>query len=962
MNNVNELNTNFFNYDSWNSEVIYVNFKDIINSNSRFDDGLYVCDLGNINLHILMKGFNRLNLLDSEQDCLVVFSGALSNRGRPPFFSGISLAEELNIPLITISDPSLYFSDDIMLSWYAGNKKEPDLPIKISKILDSIFLNNKLKPILIGGSGGGFAALIQTSLIKTSLKTIIWNPQTNIKKYHSKHVLKYLFDCFDSDYSYNNFSEFEFINKTIELNELIFEVDINKFNSRSKVLYLQNIFDDFHIENHMLPLLKSGEWVQNNNSLTSNNGVYIEFGSWGDGHSPVKKDILIKIILSLINGGNIEEPRLTLINDFSCLRKFTINQGVSPIALSYEFFKINSKKFIKIVPDSLINLSQIQFAIYFIKNNERIKVLWYQKIPFFDMSDIDFDTVHLFALDFLGNKVQRVISLDNIIIQETEINSEDFYNSKLSVGANIIENNVWFAPKFGCVTLGPRFGVDWEINPFNNRSWVWLLQQWYFVKDILSYYFECNNKEILIFIKSIVESWWYTHKNTPYTNNMVWHDHGSALRLRRIIEIKKILFENNFLLEKDIIFFDMLIEKHIDFLAEDKFYSKGTNHGLDQTITLIIAICENNDKTYFDRLIEVCRSRLKYEVSKMFDSDGGHFENSTHYQGLGINQLNMINNLLFKNKDILLSELIVDHDLINNSLYAFSFMISPLGEYIPFGDTECIQPKNILPKSAKPNGLKYLKFSTSLGVEGEPPLEKSLVLPKSGWAFYRDKWDGIDDFHISMKCGFNSNYHRQDDDTSFVLYYMGEEWFLDSGLYNYQEDDLFRRYVRSHYAHNMSFPVDVVPIRDINKYGEFKRPELTKLNSKIFSVSMSTTIFKDYISTRNITINEGNSFTVSDYVVSDIYRSSQLFKTIFIISADKKIVIFKDYVDIIGVNAHLRMFVNVKHKTKIFYDAVVNECNISKVFNKKLKAFSLELTFESEELSVDYDFVWIDKD
>ncbi|MCK7580979.1 MAG: heparinase II/III-family protein [Chromatiales bacterium] len=96
---------------------------------------------------------------------------------------------------------------------------------------------------------------------------------------------------------------------------------------------------------------------------------------------------------------------------------------------------------------------------------------------------------------------------------------------------------------------------------------------------------------------------------------------------------------------------------------------------------------------------------------------------------------------------------------------------------------------------------------------GEPLKDNYMVLPESGWAFYRNKWQDKNDFYFLAKCGYKSDYHRQDDDTSFVLYFKGEEWITDGGLYNYQETDSERKFIRSYHAHSMSAPVDILPIR-----------------------------------------------------------------------------------------------------------------------------------------------------
>src|SRR5690606_37968776 len=232
-----------------------------------------------------------------------------------------------------------------------------------------------------------------------------------------------------------------------------------------------------------------------------------------------------------------------------------------------------------------------------------------------------------------------------------------------------------------------------------------------------------------------------------------------------------------------------LIELHVKYLISEKYYSKGTNHGLEQTITLLIAVATNMNEPWSKGCINTCKERLVYETTKMFDKDGGNFENSPHYHGLGINQLMMINTILKKYNSILPASSIISNEFIENVTSILIFMISPLGELVPIGDTEAIVPYEIFQKHNQPKNYTLYEYAITKGKSGVKPEEKYIVLPQTGWVFYRPQWCDERDFYLAAKCGFKSNYHRHDDDTSFVLFYKGEEWVTDSGLYNYHEDD-----------------------------------------------------------------------------------------------------------------------------------------------------------------------------
>jgi hypothetical protein len=301
------LNNVSANYGKWSADLYKFDYDKFSDELNQISDGVYTISLGKVSVDILLQGFHDKSALDIDH-CLVVFGGALTRRDEPPFFSGVSLSKEIGIPLISISDPSLSLSDDLMLSWYAGNYLEPMLPEKISVILDIFFKKIKLKPILMGGSGGGFSSLLQTGLLETKVITLVWNPQIDIKEYHSNHVLKYLRICFpefaEEISLVVNSSEKE---KKSVVDKVAVKINLPKINEldfkNNTILYLQNVNDLFHINNHYLKFIKKFTNIRrlNINSFYSGNFFYTHVGNWGRGHSAPPKNILINILSSIIN-------------------------------------------------------------------------------------------------------------------------------------------------------------------------------------------------------------------------------------------------------------------------------------------------------------------------------------------------------------------------------------------------------------------------------------------------------------------------------------------------------------------------------------------------------------------------------------------------------------------------------------------------------------------------------------
>ncbi|WP_343621274.1 heparinase II/III domain-containing protein [Acinetobacter proteolyticus] len=961
------LGINAADYSKWGSEIYKIKYIDFLNA-KIINNGVYVIDLGGISLDILVQGLGEYK----NDYCLVIFSGALNKKGIPPFFSGATLAKEVGVPLISISDPSLSLSEDLMLAWYAGNHLEINLPSKIAKILDNFFQKLEIQPILMGGSGGGFASLLQTSLLKTPVKTVVWNPQISLSEFNLNMVLQYLEYAFPSLIAKINLCKAlpkiehkDNIKKLLDEAGVIHNIFNIKFNEKSEILYLQNINDNYHVKNQLISFYKKRQgWERVGlNSFTNWKGINIHVGEWGEGHIPPSKTILINIVNEIILGRNIKEISAQLSLPYG-YENYISKFNSLDIELSYKIFNKYGKNYLEITLNENDSSLNLEYAVYFIKDKERIRIDWYQKSPVFEIPESGIDAIHVFSRDFFDNKLQSYIEIP-LVEEDASLQfiNNGIYDSQKSIGENILKNNIWHTSRFGNITLGPDFKIDWKQDPFNNRSWVWLLHQLSFIRDLLAYDQKHHTNEGLIYSDHVIQSWWINHKEHPFSDQTIWHDHGSALRLRRLMDIKSKLIEKKLIDQNGLDFYDAIIKKHIEYLAHELYYSKGTNHGLDQTITLFLAVASSQDQDLIKRYLEICKNRLIFEVSKMFDTDGGHFENSPHYQGLGINQLNMINNLLNKYKGILDPKTVVAPDLIEKAAYVLSFMISPLGKFIPIGDTEAVTPYDIFSKYHLPKSHVHVDFALSLGQKGVAPTANSCILEKSGWAIYRDSWKNDQDFYLAAKCGFKSNYHRQDDDTSFILYYKGQEWFTDSGLYNYQENDQVRQYVRSHKAHTLSFPNGITPIRRLQSYEGNSSVALAKNGPEHkFLLSMHTDIFKNFSVEREIAVANNNNFSVNDQIYSKVpIEHKDGFTTRFIIPDDKQVICYENHVDIVGNGVTLRLSMILKslENSNLKYGISVSEVQISKIFNKLVKAKVLEVIFESHYLDVGYNFEWI---
>lgn len=238
-----------------------------------------------------------LNKFESESEyALVFFNGAVSSREAKtgPFFSGLTIARELDLPILSISDPAVEFNREIGLGWYAGNIFFQDQQKYIAELLNKLSSIARKKLILIGGSGGGFAILSIIDMLCEQHYAIVWNPQTSIEKYQREIVIKYVSESFELKNNLND--SIDVLDKFGIRHDLINDTCVGK----SKILFLQNK-SDWHLNIHAIPYLESKgikAELESSNCFIKN--IYYIIENYGVGHIGPSRDTLKMYIKRVI--------------------------------------------------------------------------------------------------------------------------------------------------------------------------------------------------------------------------------------------------------------------------------------------------------------------------------------------------------------------------------------------------------------------------------------------------------------------------------------------------------------------------------------------------------------------------------------------------------------------------------------------------------------------------------------
>ncbi|MCH7340611.1 DUF6270 domain-containing protein [Acinetobacter higginsii] len=275
------------------SKVFEKTYSEILNTD--LENGLYhISD--EFYFDILVKNFEPAFL---ENDKIIVcFSGAITDREEKiaPFFSGENIAATLRVPLIAFSDP-LVSSSDLNLAWYVGGESNLDYVKKVVSFLNYISEKYKKELVFFGGSGGGFAALLFANLIRKPASCLVWNPQIKIENYLSIAVDKYINVAFKNETKFtDNLERKKFLeNKGIN-NDItnLFE------NKELKIMYLQNINDKSHINDHLRFFMGNRKWKRVDDNTIFSENIVVHYGNWGEGHSMPQKHIIQNVLEKMI--------------------------------------------------------------------------------------------------------------------------------------------------------------------------------------------------------------------------------------------------------------------------------------------------------------------------------------------------------------------------------------------------------------------------------------------------------------------------------------------------------------------------------------------------------------------------------------------------------------------------------------------------------------------------------------
>ena len=473
-------------------------------------------------------------------------------------------------------------------------------------------------------------------------------------------------------------------------------------------------------------------------------------------------------------------------------------------------------------------------------------------------------------------------------------------------GRELFENNKFELTSFPAVEW-----KGWEADPFNNRSWQWALHWFDFNKHLISFHNKTQNDSVLLKLKSLNSSWIETYLYNEGTDfEFVWHDHATALRAEQILLLLFYLKKHtvNWVYSN----FDFVLSLFDTLcvlgkkLQRDDFYSKHTNHGLEQVrVLMLLGIFLDNSEW-----IDISVLRLNDELDFSFTTEGVHKENSPGYHQF---VFKIFLSIVEDFPTYVLKDLGPKFENIaSKALVYITHILRPDNKLPIIGDTE-LRPTSDAYANFFAGTIEYENFLYSItqGKRGKAPSKNAIVYPQSGYAIFRDVWgekkDFTDSIHLIFKAGCLSSYHHQQDENNVTLYAFGEDWLVDSGLYNYINEDPIRHYIRGRQAHNIPVVSNANYNNDFNHRVD---------NWSIYDYSEDSS--NPYVAARNRVLvavehDRRISFDVASkkLLMNDkVHSLDERYRDVFFLlhfPNDKKIKVHKNIVSVTSMNSGVSM-------------------------------------------------------
>lgn len=316
-------------------------------------------------------------------------------------------------------------------------------------------------------------------------------------------------------------------------------------------------------------------------------------------------------------------------------------------------------------------------------------------------------------------------------------------------------------------------GIDWLADPFEYRSWRWILNNFKWMDGLLYEYVHKGKKDAILLCVDFLISWYDFYILKKNVGEFLWKDDAVSLRSFRLAVIANYILNNDSECSENVK--DLAkhaVKMHYEELTNEKRFKKN-NHGLFQVRGLMTLSTLLSDFVDLEKAKEYSKEKIDFLWPQQYGEQCFHLENSTGYHQFALKEFSeILESPEFSGMDLVYNRSHLDRAL-DNTKYLFH-----------------------------PNGIATLFGDTKLIKKDLPIFSGDRIFNEAGYAFLAGSDKSKDNSYLALRTGFRSNIHRHSDDFTFEWSEYGEVIIQDSGRYAYDYNHPYRKFVTSTRAHN----------------------------------------------------------------------------------------------------------------------------------------------------------------
>lgn len=317
-----------------------------------------------------------------------------------------------------------------------------------------------------------------------------------------------------------------------------------------------------------------------------------------------------------------------------------------------------------------------------------------------------------------------------------------------------------------------KIPINWLDDPYNHRSWRWILNAFQWMDKLLAEYKINNDHTAIEKCAEYFLDWadFYVVQNQE--GEFLWKDDAVSFRTFRLSIIAYYILQTEKYSKDQKELTKKIIQRHFIELSNPRNF-KSNNHGIFQMRALMSLITLHPNLGDFKEISNYIKKRLNWLWLRQYGHQNIHLENSTGYHQYIVEEFDQIlDSPEFENVKFIFNKFNIK-DVRNNAAYFFH----PNGIATLFGDSNFVRQKHKI-------------------ITGDH------FFNEAGYAFLTGNTEVAENSYLAIRTGFPSNAHRHADDFTFEWSEKGQIIFQDSGRYSYDYDDPYRLFISSTRAHN----------------------------------------------------------------------------------------------------------------------------------------------------------------